>query len=282
MEKKRYKLIIQYDGTNFNGFQIQDKGRTVQGEIQRVLKIMSKGIEIKIHGSGRTDSGVHALGQVIHFDYPFPMPVENMQRAINSLTTDEIEVRQVEIVDANFHARYLTTGKKYMYRVDTSENTNPFKRLYAKHHAYPIDLPILQQALKDIEGTHDFSSFCAANSGRENKVRTVYEASVVEDKEKEELIFIFRGNGFLYNMVRIFIGTLLQIENGRRPADDMKRLLDAKDRRQAGPTASSQGLYLVEVFYDNDKATEGTAFDTSITKGAEKYNDHSNTTKSMV
>ncbi|MEG0750178.1 MAG: tRNA pseudouridine(38-40) synthase TruA [Carnobacterium sp.] len=282
MEKKRYKIIIQYDGTNFNGFQIQPKGRTVQGEIERVLKTMSKGIDIKIHGSGRTDSGVHALGQVIHFDYPFPMPVENMQRAMNSLTSDEIEVREVEIVDADYHARYLATGKKYMYRVDTHENTNPFKRLYAKHHEYPIDLPVLQQALKDIEGTHDFSSFCATNSGRENKVRTVYEASVVEDKEKGELVFTFRGNGFLYNMVRIFIGTLLQIANGRRPADDMKRLLDVKDRRQAGPTASPQGLYLVEVFYDNEKATKGTAFETSSTNRTEERDDRSDTTKSLV
>jgi tRNA pseudouridine38-40 synthase len=282
MEKKRYKIMIQYDGTNFNGFQIQDKGRTVQGEIQRVLKIMTKGIDVKIHGSGRTDSGVHALGQVIHFDYPFPLPVENMQRAMNSLTTDEIKVYHVEMVDSDFHARYLAKGKKYMYRVDTSENTNPFKRLYAKHHEYPINLPVLEQALKDIEGTHDFSSFCATNSGRENKIRTVYEASVIEDKENGELVFTFRGNGFLYNMVRIFIGTLLQIANGRRPADDMKRLLEVKDRRQAGPTASPQGLYLVEVFYDDEKATEGTTFETLLVDRTERANDNSDTTQSMV
>lgn len=282
MEETRYKLIIQYDGTNFNGFQIQPKGRTVQGEIERVLKIMSKGTDIRIHGSGRTDSGVHALGQVIHFDYPVLMPVENMKRAMNSLTTDEIEVREVEIVDSNFHARYLTAGKRYMYRVDTDENTNPFKRLYAKHHEYPINLPVLEQALKDIEGTHDFSSFCASNSGRENKVRTVYEASVIQDKEKGELIFTFRGNGFLYNMVRIFIGTLLQIANGRRPADDMKRLLEVKDRRQAGPTASPQGLYLVEVYYDNEKATKGTAFKAPVAISMEVNNDYPDTTKSLV
>ncbi|WP_313469017.1 tRNA pseudouridine(38-40) synthase TruA [Carnobacterium sp.] len=260
METTRYKIIIQYDGTNFSGFQIQPNARTVQGEIERVLKIMAKGLEIKIQGSGRTDSGVHALGQVIHFDYPIRMPIENMKRALNSLTTNEIYVQQVEFVSFDFHARYQTTGKKYQYRVDTNPVTDPFKRLYTKHHQYPINLPVLEQALKDIEGTHDFSSFCASNSGREDKVRTVYEASVVEDPEKGELIFTFRGDGFLYNMVRIFIGTLLQIANGRRPADDMKRLLEVKDRRQAGPTAAPQGLYLVEVYYDVEEATKGTRF----------------------
>lgn len=269
METTRYKIIIQYDGTNFSGFQIQPNDRTVQGDIEKALKIMTKGIEIKIQGSGRTDSGVHALGQVIHFDYPIRMPIANMKRALNSLTTDEIEVCDVAIVSEDFHARYLTTGKKYQYRVDTNKDTNPFKRLYTKHHQYPINMEALQQALKDIEGTHDFTSFCASNSGREDKVRTVYEASVVQDAANGELIFTFRGNGFLYNMVRIFIGTLLQIANGRRPADDMKRLLEVKDRNQAGPTAAPQGLYLVEVYYDLEEATKGTAFYMPETKRME-------------
>lgn len=257
MEWIRYKMIVQYDGTHFAGFQIQPHDRTVQGEIQKALKIMTKGLAIIIHGSGRTDSGVHAKGQVIHFDYPILLPVENMQRALNSLTTDELFVEKVAIVDTDFHARYNTSGKKYQYRVDLNVIPDPFKRLYTLHHPYPIDMDKLQNALKDLEGEHDFSSFCASNSGRENKVRTVYEASVVKDVFNNELIFTFRGNGFLYNMVRIFVGTLLQIANGLRPADEIKRLLAVKDRNEAGPTAKPQGLYLMEVYYKSETAKVG-------------------------
>ncbi len=257
MEWIRYKMIVQYDGTHFAGFQIQSHDRTVQGEIQKALKIMTKGLAIIIHGSGRTDSGVHAKGQVIHFDYPILLPVENMQRALNSLTTDELFVEKVAIVDTDFHARYNTSGKKYQYRVDLNVIPDPFKRLYTLHHPYPIDMDKLQNALKDLEGEHDFSSFCASNSGRENKVRTVYEASVVKDVFNNELIFTFRGNGFLYNMVRIFVGTLLQIANGLRPADEIKRLLAVKDRNEAGPTAKPQGLYLMEVYYKSETAKVG-------------------------
>ncbi len=257
MEWIRYKMIVQYDGTHFAGFQIQPHDRTVQGEIQKALKIMTKGLAIIIHGSGRTDSGVHAKGQVIHFDYPILLPVENMQRALNSLTTDELFVEKVAIVDTDFHARYNTSEKKYQYRVDLNVIPDPFKRLYTLHHPYPIDMDKLQNALKDLEGEHDFSSFCASNSGRENKVRTVYEASVVKDVFNNELIFTFRGNGFLYNMVRIFVGTLLQIANGLRPADEIKRLLAVKDRNEAGPTAKPQGLYLMEVYYKSETAKVG-------------------------
>jgi len=256
----RYKLIVQYDGTHFAGFQIQPHDRTVQGEIQKALKIMTKGIEVIIHGSGRTDSGVHAKGQVIHFDYPFMIPAKNMQRALNSLTTDEIFVKDVSIVETDFHARYNTSGKKYQYRVDLNAIPDPFKRLYTLHHPYPLDMDKLRNALKDLEGEHDFSSFCASNSGRENKVRTVYEATVVKDDFNNELLFTFRGNGFLYNMVRIFVGTLLQIANGLRPADEIQRLLEVKDRNEAGPTAKPQGLYLMEVYYESSTAKKGTDY----------------------
>ena len=256
----RYKMIVQYDGTHFAGFQIQPHDRTVQGEIQKALKIMTKGIEVIIHGSGRTDSGVHAKGQVIHFDYPFMIPAKNMKRALNSLTTDEIFIKDVSIVEDDFHARYNTSGKKYQYRVDLNEIPDPFKRLYTLHHPYPLDMDKLKNALKDLEGEHDFASFCASHSGRENKVRTVYEASVVKDDFNNELLFTFRGNGFLYNMVRIFVGTLLQIANGLRPAEEIQRLLEVKDRNEAGPTAKPQGLYLMEVYYEASTAKKGTDY----------------------
>ncbi|MGX7418961.1 tRNA pseudouridine(38-40) synthase TruA [Carnobacterium gallinarum] len=248
----RYKLILQYDGTNFAGSQIQPNERTVQGEIEKALKVMTKGTAIKLQASGRTDAGVHALGQVIHFDYPTRIPAENMLRALNSLTSDEIAFIHSEIVNEHFHARYFTAGKKYQYVVNINPVIDPFMRNFALHHPYPIHMDYLESALKDILGTHDFSSFCAIKSGRENKVRTIYEASVVKDEAKGSLTFTFRGDGFLYNMVRILIGTLLQIANGRRPVNDLKRLIEVKDRNQAGPTASPSGLYLMEVYYLSD------------------------------
>ena len=257
----RYKIKIQYDGTNFLGYQVQPNGRTVQGDLEKALKIMSKGHTIKSRSAGRTDSGVHAFGQVIHFDYPFPIPAGNLLRALNSLTKDDIAILEAEEATEAFHAQYNAKGKKYQYRVDTNQIVSPFKRLYALHHPYPVHMEPLEMALKDIVGTHDFSSFCASHSGKENKVRTVYEATVERDKEKGELLFTFRGDGFLYNMVRIFVGTLLQITNGLRPANDIQRILEAKDRNAAGPTAQPQGLYMAEVYYDQAEAVKGTSFE---------------------
>ncbi|MER2295425.1 MAG: tRNA pseudouridine(38-40) synthase TruA [Desemzia incerta] len=261
MTSYRYKVTLQYDGSQFVGFQIQPNGRTVQEDIEKALKIMTKGQEIKLRSAGRTDSGVHAKAQVIHFDYPVHLPPENMKRALNSLTTDEIAIYQVEVVDESFHAQYSSAGKKYQYRVDINEVMTPFKRLYALHHPYRIDMEALEEALAVIVGKHDFTSFCASNSGKEDKVRTVYEAKVERDELNGEIIFTFRGNGFLYNMVRIFVGTLLQIANGLRPADDMKRILEAKDRNQAGPTAAAHGLYMMQTYYDKREATKGTIFE---------------------
>ncbi|SBO17112.1 tRNA pseudouridine(38-40) synthase TruA [Carnobacterium divergens] len=266
MKTTRYKVTLQYDGTHFAGFQIQPKCRTVQGEIEKSLKTMTKGTVIKIQASGRTDAGVHALGQVIHFDYPSEIPPANMLRALNSLTTDEIAFIEAEIVDDQFHARYFTNGKRYQYRVNISKVADPFLRDYTLHHPYPIHMEYLEAALKDIVGTHDFTSFCAVKSGRENKVRTIYEATVTKDETRDELIFEFYGNGFLYNMVRILIGTLMQIANGRRPVTDMKRIIEAKDRQQAGPTALPHGLYLKKVYYLNaaeiaEKIAEKEAWD---------------------
>lgn len=261
MKSYRYKVTLQYDGSQFVGFQVQPNGRTVQGEIEAALEIMTKGQKIRLRSAGRTDSGVHAKAQVIHFDYPFHLPPENMKRALNSLTTDEIAVYHVEVVDENFHAQYSSAGKKYQYRVDINEVMTPFKRLYVLHHPYRIDMEALETALADIVGEKDFTSFCSSNSGKDDKVRTVYEAKVEHDALNGEIIFTFRGNGFLYNMVRILVGTLLQIANGLRPATDMKRIIEAKDRNQAGPTAAAHGLYLMQTYYDKREATKGTVFE---------------------
>lgn len=252
MPIQRYKCTVQYDGTNYVGYQIQKNGNSVQAEIQKALKKMFKGHTIPIQGSGRTDSGVHACGQVIHFDCPVDIEPVHLQKALNSILPADILILEVEQVSQDFHSRFGAKGKKYVYRVDLNRFPDPFKRLYTLHHPYQINLENLQEALAKVVGEHDFTSFCSTKTTKENKVRTVYEASCRIDEEKNELVFTFVGNGFLYNMVRIFVGTSLQIADGIRPVEEMDRLLKVKDRNEAGPTASGQGLYLMEVYYDDN------------------------------
>lgn len=207
----RYKAIIAYDGTNFNGFQKQPNGRTVQEEVEKTLQKMANGKEITVFGSGRTDAGVHAIGQVIHFDYPEERPLERMRFALDTQSPEDIAVRQVEIVSEEFHARYLVKEKTYQFRVDIGKPRSPFRRHYASYFPYPIDLEKIQRALPDLLGTHDFTSFCASGSSIEDKVRTIYEAKMEVNETKDELLFTFRGNGFLYKMIRILVGTLLKL-----------------------------------------------------------------------
>lgn len=252
MPAQRYKCTIQYDGTSYVGYQVQKNGNSVQAEIQRALKKMFKGHKINVEGSGRTDSGVHAYGQVVHFDCPVNIEPIHLQRALNSILPPDILIKEAERVSQDFHARFSATGKKYVYRIDLNRFPDPFKRLYTLHHPYRMNLEHLQRALDQIAGEHDFTSFCSTKTVKENKVRTVYEASYRIDAERKELVFTFVGNGFLYNMVRIFVGTCLQIADGLRPPDEIQRLLEIQDRNEAGPTASPQGLYLMEVYYDDE------------------------------
>mgnify|MGYP006396557037 FL=1 len=257
MTAQRYKCIVQYDGTSYVGYQVQPNGNSVQTEIEKALKKMSNGQIIPIQASGRTDSGVHALGQVIHFDYPAAIKPDHLLRALNSLLPDDILIKSVEHAAEDFHSRYHALGKKYIYRVDLDRFPNPFKRLYTTHHPYRFNMENLEQAIKKLEGEHDFTSFCSTKTDKTDLVRTVYEASVRKDEVNNELVFTFRGNGFLYNMIRIFVGTLLPIADGLKKVEEIDRLLEVKDRRKAGPTAPSQGLYLVEVYYDEEKLRNG-------------------------
>lgn len=246
----RYKAIIAYDGTHFNGFQKQPNGRTVQEEMEKTLKKMANGKEITVFGSGRTDAGVHAMGQVIHFDYPEERPLERMRFALDTQSSEDIAVKAVEIVSDDFHARYLVKEKTYQFRVDIGKPRSPFRRHYASYFPYPLDLSKIQRALPDLIGTHDFTSFCASGSSVEDKVRTIYEAKMEVNEAGDELLFTFRGNGFLYKMIRILVGTLLKIGNGRLSEDSIPEIIAKKDRNAAGPTAHPEGLYLYEVVYD--------------------------------
>lgn len=249
--KTRYKLKMAYDGHLFHGFQIQPDQRTVQGTIEEALEKMTKGQRVIVEGSGRTDAGVHALGQMIQFDYPGNIiPANKMILALNSMMPMDIIFKECEIVDQNFHVRYSIKGKWYRYRVSTDHFVDPFKRFYTGHYPYPIDLQKINQAIKDFIGTHDFTSFAASGGQIIDKVRTIYYANVTEDKKNHELIFDFIGSGFLYNMVRIMVATLLQIGNGKIPMDDLPRIIASKDRLEVTQTAPASGLYLYHVFYD--------------------------------
>lgn len=246
----RYKATIAYDGTNFSGFQIQPKERTVQGELEKALKTINKNQFIRIHPAGRTDTGVHAMAMVFHFDFPTSIPKQGVFKAMNALLPSDITLNRLELVVNEFHARYHAVGKTYTYRVDNNPLANPFTRNYVLHHPYPMDAARAQEAMDFLVGTHDFTSFCSMKTDKDDKTRTVYEASVKVDEATNEWVFTFSGDGFLYNMIRIIVGTVLPIADGRQKASTMDEILKATDRNAAGQTISPNGLRLEEVHYD--------------------------------
>lgn len=248
----RYKITLCYDGSEFYGFQVQNTGvRTVQGELNRVVnKIAEKsGQTLKVVGASRTDSGVHANGQVAHFDFPYDIPEHAMYKALNSKLPFDIVVKKVEKVADDFNSRFDTTGKRYYYRLALDEYVNPFKRKYTGHCFRKLDVSKIQEALPDLLGEHDFASFAAAGNQSKTTIRTVTKAEVIEDLANNELIFVFEGNAFLYNQIRIMVGVLIEIGLGKRPVHDIIRLLEIKDRQQARFTADGAGLYLDEIYY---------------------------------
>lgn len=247
----RYKATISYDGTLFSGFQRQSHARTVQEEIEKTLQKLASGQPVPIHGAGRTDAGVHAYGQVIHFDLPQKRDLEKLRFALDTQTPDDIDVVDLAIVADDFHCRYQKHSKTYEFLVDNGRPKNPMMRHYATHYPYPLDINKMQEAIKDLVGTHDFTGFTAAGTSVENKVRTITEATLVQDDKTGFLVFTFSGNGFLYKQVRNMVGTLLNIGNGRMPVEQIKVILDSKNRQLAGPTPAGNGLYLKEIRYED-------------------------------
>ncbi|MGX7108741.1 tRNA pseudouridine(38-40) synthase TruA [Facklamia miroungae] len=251
----RYVAKVQYDGSRYHGYQIQKNGTSIQERIEHALLLIAKrspNNPIKIVGSGRTDAGVHALGQVIHFDFPASIPATNLLRALNSILAKDIRIVQCKQIESDFHARYDAIGKSYRYRVDIQRFPDPFKRQFTTHHGYPFKIERIQAGLAYLKGEHDFTSFCSTKTDKQNKVRNLYQIEANIDSHNQELVFDFRGNGFLYNMIRIIVGTSLQIGDGLKQPEEMQRLLQVKDRNQAGPTAPPQGLYLMHVEYKED------------------------------
>ena len=246
----RYKATISYDGTLFAGFQRQPHARSVQEEIEKTLMRLNQGNPVTIHGAGRTDAGVHALGQVIHFDLPQPRDEEKLRFALDTQTPEDIDFIRVEQVADDFHSRYKKHSKTYEFIVDYGRPKNPMMRHYATPYPYPLDVAKMQAAIQKLEGTHDFTGFTASGTSVEDKVRTITEARLVEDVVNHRLLFTFSGNGFLYKQIRNMVGTLLKIGNGRMPVEQIDLILEKKDRNLAGPTAAPNGLYLKEIRYE--------------------------------
>lgn len=246
----RYKAIISYDGYGFAGFQRQPHARSVQEEIEKTLTRINKGQTVVIHGAGRTDSGVHALGQVLHFDLPGERDEEKLRFALDTQTPEDIDFISVERVTEDFHARYNKHSKTYEFLVDIGRPKNPMMRHYATHYPYPLELELIEEAIVQLEGTHDFTGFTASGNSVVDKVRTITEAKVRYDVERNFLVFTFSGNGFLYKQIRNMVGTLLKIGNKRMPVEQIQRILDEKNRNLAGPTADPNGLYLKEIRYE--------------------------------
>src|SRR5699024_8636348 len=245
----KVKCIISYDGTNYAGFQIQPKLRTVQGELEKALTKIHKGEPIRIHPSGRTDAGVHAIGQVIHFESSLQLQEENWLNALNTFLPSDLVVRKVELVDDSFHARYSAVEKEYRYYVLNTKEKDIFRRHYIYQFPYPLVLEHMQEACHYLKGKHDFTTFSSAKATiKGSKIRTLKQVTCEVKDDKIE--FIFKGDGLLYNMVRMIVGTLHDIEQGKREPKDIKYLLEQKDRRLLGKTAPPQGLYLWNVIYN--------------------------------
>ncbi len=241
---KRIGLIVAYDGTNYCGWQVQPNGVTIQGELNRCLSQLL-GTEIETMGASRTDAGVHAMGNVAVFDTGARMPGEKFSYALNQRLPQDIRIQLSEEVPANFHPRYCKSEKTYEYRILNRKFPIPTERLYSHFYHYPLDVEKMRTATSFLVGEHDFASFCGAGAQVKSTVRVITSLSV---ERYEDMITIrVTGLGFLYNMVRIIAGTLLEIGNGQYPPDAMREILLSRDREAAGPTAPACGLTLLGI-----------------------------------
>lgn len=244
---KRLRCTVAYDGTDYSGFQVQPEQVTVQGTIEAGLQRIT-GEAIQIAGSGRTDAGVHAQGQVFHFDTTSSIPLEKWRFVLNNQLPDSIVILFVEEVQPDFHARFDVLRKQYRYCIDNGIVPELFRHRYAEHYRHRLDERLMQEAANHLIGEHDFTSFCSAKTFVEDKVRTIYDLKVL--REGDLIWIICEGNGFLYNMVRIIAGTLIEVGEGKRAPQDFPQILAACDRELAGKTAAAKGLTMWKVLYE--------------------------------
>ena len=242
-----YKLTIQYDGTRYRGWQVQgNTDLTIQGKLEGVLSRLT-GQLVEVHGSGRTDAGVHALGQVANVKLPHPVEPSELLGELNRYLPADIGVIAAEPAPERFHARLNARSKTYRYRIWNSAIPNVLERSYLYVLPEPLDVAAMERAAADLVGTHDFRSFCGLKRFKKSTVRTITDISITQDGA--EMRLEFTGNGFLMRMVRILAGTLVEVGLGQREADSMPAVLAAQDRAAAGPALPAQGLALVRVEY---------------------------------
>jgi len=245
----RYLMVFSYDGSKYYGYQKQPKKKTIQGEIEKVLKKINSEQKVDIHASGRTDAGVHALNQRAHFDMETKMTPDKLKHSINSLLPTDIYVKEIKEVEDDFHARFNVKAKEYIYKINMGEY-DPIEKDYIYQYNKKLDVVEMERALKYLEGTHDFKSFTKADEEKEDFVRTIVQTTFIRDlKNVNKISISFLGTGFLRYMVRNMVGTLIEIGEGKYKSEDIIRILEAKDRRKAGITAPPEGLYLKDVYY---------------------------------
>lgn len=248
---RHFKLTIAYDGTDFHGWQMQGDKPTIQGEIVSVLQRVTQE-RVFLNGAGRTDAGVHALGQVASFKTQSGLSALEFQRALNALLPPAIRIVQAEEVGPDFHARWSALRKTYRYRLYRGKVVPPALWRYVLHYPFPLDEDAMRGAAARFVGTHDFTAFAAAADSEDGErerstEREIYSAELVRTVDDEELVFTVSGRSFLRYMVRKMVGTLLEVGRGRLQPEDIHGLYESKDRSKAGPTVPPQGLVMVEV-----------------------------------
>ena len=245
----RYFITFSYDGTDFKGYQKQPKARTVQGELETVLKKLNGNKEVSVVASGRTDAGVHAINQKAHFDVDKEIDCDKFLNGVNSLLPEDIYIKDIKQVSDNFHARFDAIGKEYIYQINMGDY-NPLERKYVYQHKGKLDVVEMQRAMKYLEGTHSFKAFTKSDDEREDYVRTLSQTNVIRDlKDVSKITLVFIGTGFMRYMVRNMVGTLIEIGEGKRRSEEIINILASEDRTKAGKTAEAQGLFLKNVFY---------------------------------
>ena len=245
----RYFMTFSYDGSDFNGYQKQPKGRTVQGELESVLKKINGEKMVSVVASGRTDAGVHALNQKAHFELDVDMECDKLLHSMNSMLPSDIYIKQLDTVSDNFHARFDAIGKEYIYQINMGEY-NPLERKYVYQHCSKLDVVEMQRAMKYLEGTNNFKSFTKSDEERDDYVRTLSQTNLLRDmKDVNKITLVFVGTGFMRYMVRNMVGTLIEIGDGKRRCEEIIDIIKSEDRTGAGRTANPEGLYLKNVFY---------------------------------
>lgn len=243
---KRILLTIEYDGYGYCGWQKQPEVKTIQGEIEKAI-LKSIGREVEIFGSGRTDAGVHALNQKAHFDLAIPVPISKLPEILNNVLPDDIVIKDAQEVPPEFHARFSVHRKCYRYKIYNGPNKNAFLARRAGYVKRELDLDKMIEASKFLIGKHDFRGFCSSNTATDNFLREIYDIRIA--KEGDFIKIDVEGNGFLYNMVRIIVGTLVDYALGKLSLQDLQLALKNGDRSKSGQTMSPYGLYLKDVIY---------------------------------